>query len=353
MFLLHEIPPAKNNMKKKNPSQKQQRANPAFRKDPPGVRNSGKGTTRIKGSARVGTLDGDSHVAVFLDYLAFKLSTEVPVLAKNCELFERYFVHSMELEFVPTVPVTTPGTVHMAPEYDPLDEIQSSAVLMARNLGYRSAPVSSRLRCPMPNMKQPDGSYLRPDMYTSPTNNDRLVQYGSFNVMCDGVGASSVVGQLILHYDVTFSRPQARASGFTSTALPGKLIRDGTGGLYSQGSDTVGATVLGGILSQTSGGASQALETNKTYTAIVDEMQAGISLVTSVGASLAEGARIFFKGASNEVNAAATTTTQAASEWIGKMATSRTFDPNTVISMTTNGVNGIILRNVAALGGYT
>lgn len=313
--------------------------------------NTSPAQTRIKGSTIVQTVYGDSLVSVFLDYLGFKTSNEVPRLAANCEYFERWFVHMFKLEFVPTVPVTQAGTIHIAPDYDPLDQAPTDSLILSRNMNYTSGPISSPLVCNMPNMKQPDGAYLRPDMFTSPTNNERLVQYGFFTAITEGVGSAMKVGNLVLHYDITFTRPQSRETGISfSVGVPDRIFRDGTGGAWARGVDTVGGTTVVGGIHMEKSSASVSLPPYHTISAVIDTIESGINLYNSTLGIIREGARIFIRAAANSMTSAGVNTTLADSAYVGEMATSRTFDPSTVISMNTSSVNGFTLKDVISLG---
>ena len=98
----------------------------------------------------------------------------VPILKSNFALYEKFFVHGVKLEFVPSQPVTVGGSVAIAPDYDPLDPMPASRALLSSSQGYKTGPVTSRILCDMPNYKGPSGAHVRPDLFCAPTNDDRL-----------------------------------------------------------------------------------------------------------------------------------------------------------------------------------
>jgi len=130
------------------------------------------------------------------------------------EMYERWFVRSLKLEWIPSVPVTTPGTIHCAPEYDPSDlfaplDNESAISELSRMMGYASGPISEGLIVNMVNYRLPSGRWMFDDLYTSPKSDERFTNFGKFLSVVDvDLNFNGTVGRWMMSYDIEFSIPQ-------------------------------------------------------------------------------------------------------------------------------------------------
>lgn len=296
---------------------------------------------RTKGQCHISDLTADVPTSVHIDslYLSNPAHT-VPVLAANFHLYEKFFVHSVALEFVPSQPVTVGGTVSIAPDYDPLDPMPESAAALSSSQGFKSGPVTSGMKCVMPNYKGPDGGYTRPELFSAPTNDDRLTSFGQFKLfgVAPTLTRGDVIGKLILHYDITFHilEPSARNTFIASTV--DRLVCVGTATTFMP-TDVVSTTISDGITMNTSGGvATQNI--GHLLTGIISEIGTGLNAWTAAGRAINEGTRIFFR----PVKANIATTSYSnfdTSAYVGQLSTSRNFNP--MSNIVTNLVNTVAI----------
>lgn len=203
---------------------------------------------------------------------------------------EQYFVHSVRFEFVPELAVTEPGSIHMSPDWDPLDPIPSSVGDMASEAGYKSGPVTQKLSVTMSNMRAPSGAPTRPMLYCSPNVTERLSDFGLLNVRTSGVTAAGTIGRIIMHYDMSFHIPVA-PSILDYTLVPTltslQWVTPEDADQYRL-SDVQYDNSTFRLLSNVH------LYASKVYSGIVDTL-GSIQLQTIAGRAVAEGSRIFFR----------------------------------------------------------
>lgn len=174
----------------------------------------GKNSQRMKGTERILTVTANSSVQhtcfSFFDLLSAIPGSRIVSLMK---VYEMMFVHGLKFRFVPTLAKTAPGTIYMAPDYDPKDLPPlpaNAANEISSMLHAVSGPLSGETVCGMPNHKLPCGQYAKPTLYISPTGNTRLSNYGRILIFVEGhAGATTdVVGHLVVEYDLTLAIPQ-------------------------------------------------------------------------------------------------------------------------------------------------
>lgn len=164
---------------------------------------------RMVGTEDVMTITKDEEVdTLVLDYEGLQGTRIVDFFDK----YEYWFVHNLRFEFVPSTSLSTGGTIHVAPEWDPMDLTPSGDSLvkdMSASLGYKSGRISSPLIINMPNKKKPDGSFIKPCLFTGPLAELRLSSYGKVFLYVEGCNSTaSTVGRLKMHYDIEFCMPQ-------------------------------------------------------------------------------------------------------------------------------------------------
>lgn len=354
MSTVGEIPPAKTNQKQNQAPQRKQRNPP--RPVRPKLTNqrktgpaSGRSQVRVKGQCHIRELYEDEPISVHIDALYLENpSHQVPLLAANFRLYEKYFVHNMSLEFVPIQPVTVGGSISIAPDYDPLDPMPATAAALSQSQGFKSGPVSGALKVDMPNYKGPDGSYVRPELYCAPTNDDRLTSYGQFKVFGEAPSLTKGdnIGKIILHYDVTFHilEPQNPVSSLAINT--DRITCVGTANHFTP-TDIGSSTISDGLSFGNSGG-TLSMDSDYILTGIIKEIGAGLELATLAGRVINVGTRLFFRPLLGNI-ATTTYTSVDASHYVGKMSTSRDFSPMSNVTMNLINSIAIILSDMNLL----
>lgn len=304
---------------------------------------------RVRGQKHVIDLTSEEPLAIYIDapYLSDP-ATSVPMLAANFGLYDKYFVHSCELEFVPNQPVTVGGTIGMAPDYDPLDPMPASKSELSSTYQYVSGAITQPLRCKMPNIKGPDGSFLRPALYSSPVSDSRLNSYGSFKIFGEGTGLTKgdSIGRLILHYDISFFLPEPQHADFggslDSVVVSLKSIGTSTFHRCSDLTSTTNSDVL--QFTNAADGAVSSIP-DYLYSAIVDSTNALMPMVTATGRLIYEGTRIFFRCAQQSI-ATTTMSDLTSSTIVGALNLARNLSKGSEIILGLSNTEKIGIRNV-------
>lgn len=338
MSITLEIPPAKTN--KQNAPKKANKPNPQPKKRAAltNQRDVARGTPntmtkRVRGQYNVETVLSGERGAIYFDRIGM---VEVGPLARNFEYYEKFFVHNLELEFVPNQPVTVGGTMYAAPDYDPIDPFPDTLTKLSNSFNYLQKPITSGFRVKMPNFKLTDGNYVRPSLFTGANNNERLVCYGKFfyessSSLSDGTS----LGSWILHYDVTFEIPQPYVSDNMNSVQPIalKCVCDnaGTVAVPSIRTATVNDATLVYNTAHTAGAT---LNNAYTYSGIIDKLT-DVTLETHSGKDVEEGTRVYMKMPDYSIVSDVLTPIIAASSlgYIGELNLSRSFDVATAIRM--------------------
>jgi hypothetical protein len=189
-----------------------------------------------RGQIRLGTLykrvdedDKDEVQSFTLDFDGFRGTR----LAALMDLYERWKVLDAHFEYIPTVAAVTPGTVIIAPEYDPCDIADGVGDEMATRLMQyahaREGAVSSTFKTKMPPLLR--GVDVADALWTAPVLNPRQCSYGKARCMVMGATESEngeAVGYLLWHYEIRLFIPQIdsvkRYLGSASTLVRSILV---------------------------------------------------------------------------------------------------------------------------------
>lgn len=303
----------------------------------------------MKGQCHIRDLNEDEPTSVHIDALYLENTHhQVPLLAANFRLYEKYFVHSVSLEFVPSQPVTVGGTVSIAPDYDPLDPMPATAQELSQGQGFKSGPVSGGLRVDMPNYKGPDGGFVRPELYCAPTNDDRLTSYGQFKVfaVAPTLTKGDMLGKLILHYDITFHILEPQNAVVPVTINTDRITCYGAANIFTPTDMT--STTMSDCLQFGNSGGLLSMDSGYILTGLIKEIGAGLIMRTMAGKAVNLGTRLFFRPAL--ANIATTTYTNINSTpYVGKMSTSRNFTPMANITMNLINSMAVILEDMNVL----
>lgn len=286
----------------------------------------------MKGHYSVGDVLSGERISLYLDKIGLKV---VPQLIYEFMYYEKWFAHNFELEFVPNQPVTVGGTCYAAPDYDPIDPFPPSVQYMSNSFNYIQKPVTSGFRVKMPNFKLVDGNYVRPTLFTGANNNERFTSFGKFMLeatssLTDGVS----VGNLILHYDLTFCIPQPFASDTMSDQqlISLKSVCDNAG-IVSVPPFTTGTVNDPLLVYTTAHAAPTTLSSNYVYAATIDKLT-DLTLETVGGKDINEGTRVYFKvpefGIVSDVLTEIVATTASS---IANLSLSRNFDHGSSIKI--------------------
>jgi hypothetical protein len=177
--------------------------------------------------------------------------------------FDQYTVHGMEFFYVPSTGTATPGSIIMAPDYDPMDSSAIATTVSSlteqelgswegRGVGVAYAPIHIKLdrqdMFPLGPRKYVRATYDRMDL--------RTTDVGTLVMACyDAASDATTFGKLYVKYDVEFFVP-ARDSGnivpsannsasyylsSSQTLATGVNVVLGAGGLYSSGVGNIAA----------------------------------------------------------------------------------------------------------------
>jgi len=215
---------------------------------------------------------------------------------------------------------------------------------MSESKGYVSGPITRPLRCNMPNFKLPDGSYVRPSLYTGPVDIERNVSYGKFNYEAVSSEADGTnLGRLVLHWNFIFSIKQPFNTTLITHLTSGKSIKT----TYDVETITTARNVTGDTrIDETS-----AYETDHTtswgpgkheiYGGIIDALD-NLTLRTAAGKAIYPGSRIFFMGPNSRIDASGQAEQAPSGNLIGELSASRLFDE----------ASRIVMKKVTAADGW-
>lgn len=301
------------------------------------------------GQKHVTDLLSQVPLAVHLDatYLSDPI-TSIPMLASNFALYDKYFVHKMELEFVPSQPVTVGGTIGMAPDYDPIDPMPLSKNELSSSFNYVSGAITKPLRCKMPNFKGPDGAYVRPALYCAPISDDRFNSFGQFKIFGEATGVSvgDSVGRLVLHYDVSFMLPEPQHVDLigTEASVVTQLKSVGSSDVHKCNM-IISATNSDVLQLTNAAGDPVSAIPDFQYSGYVDVISALMPMATATGKVINPGTRIYFKPAAQSIGST-TMADLASTALVGAISLSRTFQAAAEIMLKLSNTEVITLRNV-------
>jgi hypothetical protein len=267
-----------------------------------------------------------------------RFSSAYSALSMAFASHEQYFVHSASIEFIPELAVTEPGSIHLSPDYDPLDPMPADINAMSSDAGYKSGAVTQKLVISIPNLRTPDGSYTRPMLYSSPNVVERLSDYALVNFRSTGVTASGTIGRLVLHYDISFHIPQVPSfpQGSAASSITTFTYTAPTTASDETRLNTFSAYEDKGILTSNSG-----LYSSEIYSGIIESLT-GMDLRSVAGRTLAIGTRVFFRAVKSVMSIVNDdqihTSTKQTSMRIGEFNLSRAF----------GGLTEIILKGIEA-----
>jgi len=198
-----------------------------------------------------------------------------PWLSQIAPLYETYNFEALEVHYVTTAPVTTPGGIIIAVDYDPLDDPPTSQTELESYKGAISFPVykaTASLHCPRSDLNKRKTYYTKVSSSTVDAPPDRLNDVGNLMIRLDDGPAVAVVGKLYVKYRIRFQTPQLTSFNH-SPGLSVQVPKPGTSpavytGTFLNGAAAVTAVTVGSILNATG---------NAGYTNLIEN---GINLIT-------------------------------------------------------------------------
>lgn len=162
-------------------------------------------SSRMRGKVRYAEAI-NSKVALRVDIFGFYNTR----LYQQFLLWEKWHVNSITFQFVPTLSKTAPGTIAMAPDYDPEDVHRPEMANIMDSMNSKASAICETFQVVMPNFKQPDGVTVIPSLFTDWRGPPRTTTYGLLKYVVSGTGlaANASVGYIDLVYDITFLIPQ-------------------------------------------------------------------------------------------------------------------------------------------------
>ena len=271
-------------------------------------------SNRLSGTVVVGDVLASPHVQQIYNCYTSWYTTRLGAIMAT---YDKWYMHSIVLEYVPAVPATQAGTIAMCCEYDVRDlapdtttttGFQTPSTVMSGHPGYVQGRLTEGLKTAIRNQSIA-GRPLYDHLYVDNFGDERLENAGKFYVLTDaytGLSEDDVVGKFLIHYDVTLSCPNV-------TGTRSALLMDDTfnsmicnqdltnnGGVcfnsdYIENNKT-GANTAGISLYDTVATAKVARNSTRVYEAIFEGISSGT--VKMLGKTVAKGTKIFFKVAS-------------------------------------------------------
>lgn len=288
---------------------------------------------------------------IHLDWRGLQARGACPRLLAIMELYEKYLVHNFTFKFVPSVSVTQSGTIHVAPDYDPLDNPPSDPIVgMSSMFKYKSGAITQPLAVDMPNPKT-GTEYYKGALYTNPSGPERWCSYGQLMVYTESASLSSgdAIGTLVLEYDVTLMGPQVQEMPLTeaTSTIQGLKTVDTTASYYNRicptyNSSTVGANTL--LQVNGAGGNVNSDPRTKHVGTLVD--LAGAIIQNARGMAIPLGTRLFWRCPDSEFDGTNTKTYNVNAPYVGGLNTTANFDPSGEVFLkaatgTTIGVDNV------------
>lgn len=171
------------------------------------VISTGDGWCRIRHRELVDTIPSLS-TAFHCTYFRMQPGVQhFPWLNAIAARFESYRFNSLRYDLVSMVGTDEHGTMFLAPDYDPEDEMPTTLGQAMTFEGAVAGNVWQSLSCQCSHAGlNKRSTYFVSTLWNS-TEDWRLIDAGALNVGFDGVAAQTV-GQLWVDYDITFMTPQ-------------------------------------------------------------------------------------------------------------------------------------------------
>jgi hypothetical protein len=255
----------------------------------------------IRGKFRLCTIDTGGLTDYGISFPNGMSSWASTRIGRLMSLYERWFMHSITVHYVPTCALTESGSGILAFDWDVLDGVPSDRNMLmeyANSVGFDiKAPVSLTMR----NRRLADGRWLMPSLFVSPDAEMRLSQAGMI-VLALINSTAETPGYLDVEVMITVEIPQISDNmdwtagsdtqigfhGVTAVEMtPSPLMVGVSGGV---GDEQIESTV--------------ALDHDRIFTGIVDEFSTGdIRLFDATGRDLGPGTRVYYRAIDSVLNA--------------------------------------------------
>lgn len=138
------------------------------------------------------------------------LPESFPWLNATARNYESYRIEDFVIEYVPTVPTTTAGSISMFIDYDAADAGPATETEFKNNQGATTVPIWQKMTFRSMKEQLNKAFYSR---YTRteplPDNLDiKTYDFGKLFIATEGATANSKVGDLYLRYDIVLLTPQ-------------------------------------------------------------------------------------------------------------------------------------------------
>jgi hypothetical protein len=252
-------------------------------------------------------------------------------------MYEYWFVKKLRFQYIPKVAKTAAGTVHLAPEWDPLDMTPGGSDIvrqMAASYGYKSTPVSEKVEVMMDNFKLPSGEWVKPCLFTGPLAETRLSSYGKLFAYCDGVDSGTdIVGQVVMNYEIEFCLPQKSVPGDAKTTYSGnanefKIASSNTVPQALRGliKEWDGTDPTNGIYANENGVGKVSLPISAIFEGVLGTPTGSATLHDQAGRLIEAGTKVFWKQTPNIYNTTTNAPTKSVNQYtVGNISTDPSF----------------------------
>jgi hypothetical protein len=295
-------------------------------------------TNRVRGSVHWLTVTSEDHTqSEAFNRTGLNATTKLTALLDR---YEQYYVHSLELEFVPTKGFNQDGSITCCFDYDAMDTDHPTAANIMAQYGAKQMPVRSGFTLKVPNVMVGNTTFKGP-LYVSPLGELRLTTFGRLFWLVSGTGltAGDEVGYWVLHYDISLISPNADGTGYVGVTKGDQNLTVATANRATKmvSTDEAPSDVHAKLTM------ADVLNCATTLTGTLMDMTGNAGLSNGNDHALAKGQRIYYKPASslwNEV--AGTKTFLNETSTVGQLATDPLFSPNSLLKW--NGDVGDIIK---------
>jgi hypothetical protein len=261
-------------------------------------------------------------------------------------MYARNYIRSMTITYVPTLPITTPGTLHMAIALLGRHGVPSDANSISVYEGAIACKVTQQASVTFKQSKI-EGVPILPwfDFWDNKVGamNTLGVLYGAVGT---GLANGTVAGTLYLHYDMLAACPRPLFTNVANTTTIVEWVTDGVmNGLHT----TIDTSTTGKVEQCDDGHSGVTHSNNWVFTGKLGPNVAGFTFTDALGKVLTLGARIFWHLITAEYDGT-NIANVASSSFIGRASVHPDFSPVHTLLVTATGVLTQLFTDVIRYG---
>jgi hypothetical protein len=183
----------------------------------------------------------------------------------------------------------------------------------------------------MPNSRLPSGNWVKQELFNAPLAEERLSSYGKLLYFVTGLTTyppGTVIGDIVMHYDITLILPQPAAPIIVQEANLDRLVASETLTDVGTGNGAFSSTAAvgqGSVLGVYDGATPSSARPGGIFTFRTDKQDQGVTLTDMAGKAIADGTRLFYSVADTDVD---DFNGPANNNYCSKLSTDRTLSEN-------------------------